>query len=69
MHPESGLSHYREISRGDLFDLWKVEFNPNENQLISGSQSLKIFDISSGEIVRDFNKGTRTMQSMAYVRI
>jgi WD40 repeat protein len=36
LHPESGLTHYKEIARNDLFDLWKVDFNPNGNEILSG---------------------------------
>lgn len=34
---------------------------------MSGSQSMKVFDISSGEVLREFGKGQRTVESMAYV--
>lgn len=59
LHPESGLTPYKEIQRNDLFDIWKIDFNPNGNEIISGALSLKTFDISSGEITREFNKGSK----------
>lgn len=49
-----------------MFDIWKVEFNPNCNEILTGQVSLKIFDISSGELTKESLKGTRAIQSLAY---
>jgi WD40 repeat protein len=35
MHPEGGLTHFKEIG-GNTFDIWKVDFNPNSNEILSG---------------------------------
>ena len=50
-----------------MFDIWKVDFNPNGNEIMSGALSLKVFDISNGEIIREFNKGSKFIQALAYV--
>eukprot|EP00347_Sterkiella_histriomuscorum_P006397 403352918 len=66
LHPESGLTPYKEIQRSDLLDIWKIEFNPNGNEIISGALSCKVFDISSGEMTREFNKGSKFIQAIAF---
>jgi WD40 repeat protein len=68
VHPESGLTFYKDIQRSDISDLWKVDFNPNGNEIMSGALSLKTFDIFSGEIVNEFNTGSKYIHSLAYVR-
>ena len=42
---EKGLTHYRDTQR-EQFDASKVEFTPSGNEILSGSLSLKIFDIT-----------------------
>ena len=69
LHPESGLTKYKEIQKNDQFDIWKLDFNPNGNEIMSGTLSLKVFDISTGEVTKEFNRGSKFIQSLAYVRI
>ena len=42
---EKGLTHYRDTQR-EQFDASKIEFTPSGNEILSGSLSLKIFDIT-----------------------
>ena len=55
IHPETGMTLYKEISAPNSFDLWKVDFNPNGNEILTGTLSLSTYDISSGDKVNEFN--------------
>lgn len=48
LHPESGLTQYKEIQSPDTFDIWKIDFNPSGNEILTGTQSLVTYDISTG---------------------
>jgi hypothetical protein len=67
LHPESGLTLYKEITRNDSFDIGKIDFNPSGNEIMTGTLSLKAFDISTGEVTNEFNKGSKFITSLAYV--
>ncbi len=68
LHPESGLTHYKDMMRFDQFDANKIEFNPNGNEIISGTLSLKVYDVTSGEVVQEMGQGSKFIQSVAYVK-
>ena len=68
LHPESGLTLYKEIQKMDQFDIQKIDFNPSGNEIMSGILSLKIFDISTGEVTKEFNKGSKFISALTYVR-
>ena len=68
LHPESGLTHYKDMNKqGDLLDVWKIDFKPNGNEIMAGVFSLRLLDVSSGEVIKEFNKGSKFIQSLAYV--
>ncbi|CDW86504.1 wd repeat domain 61 [Stylonychia lemnae] len=66
LHPESGLTPYEEIQKNDLYDIWKIDFNPSGNEIMTGTLSMKIFDVSTGNMTREFNKGSKFIQALAY---
>lgn len=65
---QDDLKLYKEIQRDDIYDIWKIEFNPMGEEIVSGTLSLKAYDINTGEIKREFNKGTKYIHSLAYVK-
>ena len=69
VHPESGLTHYKDTQKFDHFDVNKIDFNPNGNEIISGIQSLKVYDIGAGTVTKEFNKKVSAISSVAYVLI
>ncbi len=63
-----GLSLYREATNTmGKFDATKIDFNPNADELTSGTLSLKTYDIPSGEVTREFHKNHKAISSVAYV--
>ena len=35
--------------------MWKVDFNPSGNEIMTGNLSMKVFDVSTGNLSREFN--------------
>ena len=70
IHKESGLTHYRDIqsAASEILDVGKIAFNPIGNEILTGIMSLKTIDITTGEVTKEFNKGTKAIMSIAYVR-
>ena len=54
IHQETGLTHFRDIQSFDKFDVSKIDFTPSGNEIISGTQSLKLYDITTGRVTREF---------------
>jgi WD40 repeat protein len=48
VHPETGLTLYKEILSNKSFDIWKIDFNPNGNEILTGTLNLQTYDISTG---------------------
>jgi WD40 repeat protein len=48
VHPDSGLTLYKEIESEGSSSIWKIDFNPNGNEILTGTTSLKTYDISTG---------------------
>ena len=70
IHPESGLSHYKDIQSYHCIDAAKIDFNPQiGNEILTGTTSLKVIDITTDKTVTEFNKGTKAVESLSYVRI
>lgn len=46
IHQESGLTLYREVQKQDQFDVSKIDFSPNGNEILSGTLSLKLYDVT-----------------------
>jgi WD40 repeat protein len=63
---EKGLTHYRDTQR-EQFDASKIEFTPSGNEILSGSLSLKIFDITKGGVVSEFGRSQKAISSITYV--
>jgi WD40 repeat protein len=63
------LTHYRDIQRFDQFDIGKIDFNPSGNEVLSGSLCLKVFDVTSGDVIKEFNKGSKAITSLSYVTL
>lgn len=61
---EGGLTLYKEISQAS--DVWKVEFNPNGNELLYGTLSMKVLDISSGEVTKEFGQSSKFIYAHSY---
>ena len=40
LHPESGLTLYKEAQSEKQFDIWKIDFNPNGNEILTGTVNL-----------------------------
>jgi hypothetical protein len=58
IHPESGLTHYKDLSKSfenGIIDVGKINFSPSGNEILGGTTSLKVFDITSGNVIREFN--------------
>lgn len=66
LHPDDGLIHYKDLHRSDSYDIGKFDFNPNGNEILTGSLSLKTYDIQTGEITKEFNKGSKLINSVGY---
>lgn len=65
---DKGLSLYRENTNTmGKFDACKIDFNPVADELMSGTLSLKTYDIPSGEVTREFHKNHKAVSSVAYV--
>ncbi len=68
IHPENGLTLYKNLSEtypGQL-DIAKFDFHPNGNDLLGGTSTLKVFDINSGNMTREFSQGHKLTSSVAY---
>ena len=48
VHPETGLNLYKEVQSEKQFDIWKIDFNPNGNEILTGTVNLQTIDISTG---------------------
>lgn len=59
LHPETGLTLYKEIFNIKQSDIWKLDFNPNGNEVLTGTISLIRYDISTGNKVNEYNKSSR----------
>ena len=68
IHPESGLTHYKDLSDSYLgqLDIAKFDFHPSGNEILGGTQTLKVFDISSGNMTREFAQGHKLTSSVVY---
>ena len=64
--PEKGLNHYRDTQR-EVFDASKFEFTPSGNEIMSGTLSLKIFDVTQGVVVSEFGRYQKAVSSVSYV--
>jgi len=69
IHPESGLTHYRDLSNqheNGIIDVGMFSFSPAGDEILGGTTTLKIFDITSGNIIREFNKGNKFTTAVDY---
>lgn len=56
LHQESGLTHYKDIQRFDsMLDVNKIDFNPSGSEILTGMLSLKLIDVASGSVIKEFN--------------
>ncbi len=71
IHPESGLTHYRDLSKqyeNGIIDVGKISFSPAGNEILGGTTTLKIFDITSGNVIREFNQGNKLTTAVDYTK-
>ena len=68
IHAETGLSLYNKIAFGSCKMLWKIyltqfavkswqiALSPSGNEILAGTQTLALYDLSNGEKLKDLSK-------------
>ena len=66
--PEKALTHHKNLSDSYLgqLDIAKFDFHPTGNEILGGTSTLKVFDISSGNMTREFAQGHKLTSSVVY---
>jgi len=65
IHQDSGVNLYKEVELPGPSGVWKIDFNPNGNEILTGTLSLQTLDITSGTKTNEFNQ-SKFIHSLAY---
>jgi hypothetical protein len=64
------LTLVKEIEANPLSSIWKIDFNPNGSEILTGSLIMSSYDVSTGALINEYNKEeSKFIYSLCYVRL